>query len=240
MAGDMSLSGIRRFYEGAEAGREGDGYTVTLDGKPVKTPAKALLVVPTLALAEALAEEWAAQEEWVRPSNMPLTRFACTAIDLVRPNREAVIDDAAAYGEHDLLCYRAPKPPKLVAQQQKAWQPLLDWAAVTHDAPLNVATGIVSVAQPEASLSALRQAIEALDALALTALRSAVSVSGSLIIGLALVERHIGSDEAFEAAELDESYQIVAWGEDAEAAKRREALRQELKMTERFLELAAR
>lgn len=195
------------------------------------------MVLPTRALAEAVAEEWAGQGEEVEVRAMPLTGLACTAIDRVAPARARVIADIAAYGAHDLVCYRAEAPPDLVARQQEAWQPLLDWAALALDAPLVTTDGIVTVEQPPTALAALRGVVAERDDMALAGLGAAVAAAGSLIIGLALEAGRISPAEAFAAAQLDESYQIERWGEDAGAARRRAAIQAEIEAAARFLAL---
>ena len=168
---------------------------------------------------------------------MTLTRLANTAIDRVANDPASVIRELLAYGGSDLLCYRAEEPESLVARQQAQWQPLLDWLAQQHDAPLAVHPGIVPRPQPEASIAALERHLSGLAPLALAALAAAAQTAGSLVIALALAEKRIGPDEAFELAELDASFQIEHWGEDAEATARRQRLRQELGDIHRFLRL---
>ncbi|HET8727246.1 MAG TPA: ATP12 family protein [Alphaproteobacteria bacterium] len=199
-----------------------------LDAKPLRTPARAPLVLPTRPLAEAIAAEWAAQEGQLRPGEMHRTQLAVTAIDRVAPNREAVIDEVTAYGGTDLLCYRAEAPLALAERQHAVWQPHLDWCAVAFDAPLAVTRGIIHRAQSEAALASLRRAVAAQDDLRLTALHTATVALGSLVLGLALIGRRIDAEEAFAASVLDEDFQIERWGEDAEAARRRAAIRAEL------------
>ncbi|MCH8999586.1 MAG: ATPase [Proteobacteria bacterium] len=238
----MSRGKLQRFYktaavEAVDGATDGAGFGVTLDGRRIKTPAKAEMILPGRGLAEAVAAEWDEQGEEVDPAAMPITGLAWTALDLVRPGRARVIEDLAAYAAHDLLCYRAEAPTELVARQQELWQPLLDWAARTLDAPLNVTAGVISVAQPAASLSALRSAVESKDDFELTALSGAVTAAGSLVIGLALGAGRIDAAAAFEAAQLDESYQIERWGEDPEAARRRTAIHADLEAAARLVAL---
>lgn len=231
---------MKRFYKTVNVVPAGGGFGIALDGKPIKSPAKAEFVLPSRALAEAVAAEWEAQAEDVVPSAMPLMQLAATAIDKVAPNRELIIDTIAPYGGTDLLCYRAEAPATLAERQAAAWQPLLDWAMTAHDAPLTATSGIVHQAQPESSLAALRAAVAAQDDWRLTALHQATALTGSLVLGLALLAGRIDADEAFELAELDASFQIERWGEDAEAAVRRATLRAELQAAARLVELAAR
>ena len=228
---------MKRVYKEARAEAAGSGFTVALDGRLIRTPGRAPLMLPVLALAEAVAGEWAAQEEVVRPPAMPLMGLACTAIDIVAPRRAAVVAEIADFGATDLLCYRAEQPPILVERQAALWQPLLDWASSSLGAPLNTTAGALAVAQPEDSLAALGQAVEVHDDLALAALAAAVKAAGSLVIGLALSHGRLDPAAAFEAAELHESAQIEAWGEDPEATRRRAAVLDDLRAAATFLEL---
>lgn len=228
---------MKRFYKEVTTVQGGRGHSVALDGRPMRTPAKAELVVPSKALADAIAEEWAGQGADISIPTMPLTRLASTAIDLVAVRRDAVIAEIANYAGTDLICYRAAHPPELVKRQQISWQPLLNWLTEYFDAPLHVTMGITPLSQPPASLAALRDAVAAHDDMHLTALRLATEASGSLTIALALLARRLDADAAFAAAELDESYQIEKWGEDPEQTKRRASLRDDLVLAERFAEL---
>lgn len=229
---------IKRFYKRASAApAESGGYAVLLDGRTVRTPAKALLRVPAEPLAAAIAAEWQAQGEEVDPRAMPLNALACTAIDVVAPARAQIVDDLMGFGGHDLICYWTDETGELLRRQQQDWQPLLDWAARDLEAPLQKTCGITSQAQAPASLAALRRAAEAHDDLALTALAAAVKAAGSLVIGLALARGRLDAEQAFRLSQLDELYQVERWGEDAEAAKRLEALRQEIAAAARFLYL---
>ncbi|MHA1569115.1 MAG: ATP12 family chaperone protein [Alphaproteobacteria bacterium] len=230
---------MKRFYEQVGTDRGAAGWEVHLDGRAVRTPAKAPLVLPGAALAEAIAGEWAAQEETVDPAAMPLLRLACTAIDRVAPRRDGVIDEIAAFGGSDLLCYRATEPDALVARQDAAWQPLLDWAAARLDARLRVTVGVAPVAQPDDALAALRAAVAGRDDMTLSGLHALAAATGSLILSLAILEGEIAADAVWGAAQLDEDWQIEKWGEDAEATAQRSALRADIDATLRFLALAA-
>ena len=242
----MVAAKFKRFYERAaaepcppsEGGRRGgDGFRVVLDGRPIKTPAKADMVLPSLTLAEALAAEWQAQGAEVEVRSLALTGLVWTAIDRVGPGRARVVEEVAAYAAHDLVCYRAEAPAELAARQQAVWQPLLDWAALSFDARLAVTAGVVPIAQPPEALAALRAVVAAKSDLELTALNAAVTAAGSLVIGLALGAGRIDAAAAFEAAQLDESYQIERWGEDPEAARRRAAIHADLEAAERLMAL---
>jgi chaperone required for assembly of F1-ATPase len=184
-----------------------------------------------------VAAEWAAQGSRIEPAAMPMMSLACTAIDQVAPNRAAVIAALVDYAGSDLLCYRADRPEALVARQIEVWQPLLDWAARDLDAPLKVTAGIRQEPQPDGALTALRRAVEALDDLSLTALDCATRVSGSLIVALALHRGRLDSEAAFEAAELDASFQIELWGDDPEATRRRAAVLADLAAARRLIDL---
>lgn len=228
---------LKRFYKTVSVVEAEDGFAIALDGRPVRTPAKSLLAVPTTGLAQAIAAEWEAQEDDVKPLAMLLTRLASTAIDKMTSERLRFVEDLAGYAESDLLCYRAEEPPELVARQEVHWQPLLDWAEERHAARLAVTQGVVPRPQPSAALSALRATIETHDAMSLSALHSATTAAGSLVIGLALLDGRLAADQAFELAELDESFQIEQWGEDPEATKRRAAIRAEFHAVANFIAL---
>lgn len=228
---------MKRFYRQAGVAEDDAGYVVTLDARQLKTPAKAPLVLPTRALAQAIADEWAAQEGEVRPAAMPLMQLAATAIDRVAKLRGQVAAEVAAYATSDLVCHRAERPPELVARQEAAWQPLVAWAARQLDARLEVAAGVMPLAQPAEALAAVSTAVEAHDDLELTALHSATLACGSVIIALALSAREIDAGGAWTASQIDESWQIERWGEEAEAMARREALRAEIEAAARFLDL---
>jgi chaperone required for assembly of F1-ATPase len=229
---------VKRFYSMAEVAERNGGYTVVLDGRPVRTPAKASLSLPTRALAEAVAEEWRAQEEEIHPQSMRLMRLAATAIDRVSRQRDAVIEEIAAYAATDLVCYRAEQPASLAARQQAAWQPLVDWAARRYDARLRVTAGLMPVQQPQAATGALRSAVAVLDDMMLTGLHNATAACGSAVIALALAEGRVGPDEAWELSLVDETFQVEQWGEDGEAARRHQALREDIASAVRFMELS--
>jgi len=231
---------MRRFYQQVTTDAAAGGFQVLLDGRPVLTPAKAPMVLPTLALAEAIAAEWQAQGEKIRPATMLQMQFASTALDLTGKQREAVIDQLSAYAGTDLVCYRVGHPADLVAREALVWQPLLDWVALRYDAVLRVAVGVMPCEQPESAWRALRAAVAGHDDWTLTALQVAVTGCGSLVIGLALIEGRIDADQAFEASQLHETHQIEQWGEDAEAAHRRAALKADIAAVRRFVELLGR
>ncbi len=224
---------MQRFWSRAEAGPlEQGACCVLLDGRPMRLPSGTRLAVPSRRLAEVLAAEWqAAGGEKGREfslEELPLTRLVGTAIDRIAPDPSVAVSAVAKYGETDLLCYRADFPPKLAERQNAAWQPLLDWAALSLDAPLAVTAGVVAVAQPEAALAALSRAVAAHEPVALSALGHIVQCTGSLVLGLAVSHGRIAAAEAHALAVLDETFQEEEWGTDDEAAARREAVRADI------------
>jgi len=234
----LSIPAARRFYKEVTSDRQDDGISVRLDGKAVKTPAKRTLLLPSEALGEAVAEEWRAQDENIRPETMPLTRLACTAIDRVSPSRTGVVNQVSAYGATDLLCYRAEGPPDLVEIQSDQWQPLLDWAADELSTPLVVGSGVVHISQSEDAIAALRRRVDRFTDFELTAVADLTQIMGSLVLALAVVCGRLSWQQAFECSRLDEHWQNQQWGEDAEAAARTETLSREVEAAARFAELA--
>ena len=233
----MSERRLRRFYKAATAGAVPGGFAVFLDGQQLKTPAGAPLALSRQGLAEALAAEWDAQAEEIRPRDMPLMRLLSTALDRIAAEPEPVVAEIAGYGAADLVCYRVEHPAALARRQQAIWQPLVDWATLRYDAPLAVTTGILAQPQPAGALAALRSAVAGLDPLALAGLHGAVTACGSLVVGLALVEGRIDAAAAWDAAQLEETWQIEHWGEDQEASRRRAAHRADIEATARYLRL---
>jgi len=228
------LSAPRRFYKSAGIAPVEGGWGIQLDGKPLRTPAKRPLILPTEALAAAIAGEWQAQGEKVNPSSMPLMQFAATAIDRLADNRNGLIEEIAGYGRSDLICYRADEPSSLVQRQEERWQPLIAWAAERYDITLNITVGIVAVEQSSHALATFRRVLEACDLFALTALAGATTAAGSLVIALAMAEDRLTADEAADAALLDELFQAEKWGSDPEAEQRRAAIRADLAAAKRF------
>ncbi len=233
----MAFKSIKRFYKHATTEARDSGFAILLDGKAIKTPGVRPLAVPSAQMAEAIAGEWNTQGEQVLPSTMPMTQLASTALDRVGPERAHITQQLMNYAGTDLLCYRAETPGDLVARQTRTWQPLLDWAAQTLDAPLLTTTSLTALSQPEDSLTALNRCLDAYDDWRLTALQSATAAMGSLILGLALAEGFLDADAAFQASQLDETYQIELWGEDWEAADRRAALKADIEAASAFLGL---
>ncbi|NWK96894.1 ATPase [Sphingobium lactosutens] len=211
---------MKRFYKDVAVVAAEEGLSIQLDGRPVRTPARALLALPTPALAEAIAAEWRAQGEAVDPASMPITGLANAAIDHVATNKADFAAGVVRYAQSDLLCYRADGPDTLVARQAAAWDPLLDWARARYDVTFVVTQGIIPVPQPDETLARLGAAVTTLDPFTLTGLATLVTISGSLVCGLALVEGGHDIDAIWQAAEIDEAWQVEQWGEDAEASAR--------------------
>lgn len=228
---------MKRFYKSVSVAPATGGFEVHLDGRPIRSPAKALLVFPCEALAGGVASEWEAQDDKIDANSMPLMQLASTAVDLVPAKRDDIVGAVAAYAETDLLCYRAEHPQQLVERQAQAWQPLLDWATLRFDARLQICAGLMPKPQPPEALRALRTAVEAHDDWMLTALQTATGACGSLVVALALLEGRIDAAEAFDVSQLDETFQIEQWGEDAEATKRRANLRADIESCRRFVDL---
>lgn len=214
----MSEWAPRRFWTAATAVPAEGGFAVELDTRPLRTPRKAPLILPTAALAEAVAAEWQAQGERVDPASMPFTRMSNSAIDSVVLQFDVIAGMVADYGGSDLLCYRAEGPEGLVNLQSRAWDPLLDWSAMSLGAPLRVTSGVVHVPQPDASLAVLYGLVSGLTPFRLVAFHDLVSLSGSLILALAVIRNRIVAEEAWRLSRIDEDWQISEWGEDDEAA----------------------
>jgi chaperone required for assembly of F1-ATPase len=230
---------MKRFYERTGVEPAEDGWHILLDGRPMRTPAKMGLLVPTRVLAEAIAKEWGEVPEKadINVTHLPLTRLAATGIDRVANQRARVIEDTAKYAQSDLLCYRATDPASLVKRQRDTWQPLLDWAAGRYGARLVVGSGTSFVTQPADAVAALRAAVAAHSDMALSALYNLTHIAGSIVIALAVAERHLSAGQAFEAAQLDELYQIERWGEDPIATQRLNGIRKDIDAAARFLAL---
>jgi chaperone required for assembly of F1-ATPase len=232
---------MKRFWDRAEAVAEDSGWSVRLDGRPLRLPGGSTLAVPQETLARAIAAEWqaagGAKGGEMTYADVPLTRVAGTAQERIAADPEPVVLELARYAESDLLCYRAEGPEPLVARQDALWQPWLDWAERRHGARLRVTAGIVHVAQEPAALVALAAAVSGFGALPLAALGVAVPALGSLVLGLALAEGVLGAAEAHAAATLDEAFQEELWGRDEEALARRARVGADVALAARFLDL---
>ncbi|MCB2128646.1 MAG: ATPase [Rhodobacteraceae bacterium] len=234
----MSGWKAKRFWSEATVAEHAGGYTVQLDSRSVKTPAKALLVVPTRAMATAIADEWGAVDGTVDPRAMPVTRSANAAIDKVAPQFAEVAEIVAAYGASDLLCYRDANSDALSERQARAWDPMLDWAAATYGARLEKTRGIIPVPQPEASLRALNAAVLGTTAFQLTALHDLVSLSGSLVLGLAATDSRFDISTLWASSRIDEDWQAEHWGEDEQAVASAASKRGEFEHARRFWTLS--
>nr|WP_315380926.1 ATP12 family protein [uncultured Sphingomonas sp.] len=210
---------------------------IALDGRPVRTPARAALTLPTPQLAEAVAEEWRSVGEEIDPRAMPLTGLANAAIDQIAPNPAPFAADLARYGESDLLCYRAELPEPLVERQAAQWDPLLDWARARYDVHFETTAGVMHRPQPPATIARLQEVVAALDPFRLAALSPLVTISGSLVAALALLEGAVDPQTIWRAAQLDEDWQAEQWGEDPLAVRAREVRQADFDAGVRFLSL---
>lgn len=230
---------MKRFYKVVEVREEGQGHLACLDGRPILTPTRHPLLMPSAAVAELVADEWRSQGEEVLPDAMPATRLATTVVDLMPARRQDAIEEVIGYAQTDLLCYRAARPGELVAREEAAWQPWLDWAERELDAQLEVAHAIEPLAQSEASLRALRLAVEGMDDWRLVGVHAATTLMGSLVLSLAMARGWLDAKTGFEVALLDELFEIEQWGEEAEQQRRHARLRRDLEVAERFLHCLA-
>ena len=228
---------MKRFYGQAIASPEEGGVSILLDGRPVRTPGRNLLRVPTEELAEAIAAEWNVQGEKLDPRSMPLTGLANAAIDRVAPDPAAFARTLAEYGESDLLCYRAEGPQSLVERQGRVWDPLLDWARTRFGIEIETTAGVIHRPQPPHGVEQLGRAVAARGTFQLAGLAPLVTIAGSLIIALALAEGAIGLEAAWDAAMLDEAWQAEQWGADPLAAASLENRRREFEGAYLFLTL---
>lgn len=228
---------MKRFWSKAEVVEKGKGFGVTLDGRPVKTPARADLAVPTRALADAIAEEWNTVSESIDPRAMPLTGLVNAAVDRVGADHDGFAAGLARYAESDLTCYRAEGPATLVSRQEESWDALLGWARRRYDVDFACVRGIMHVGQPQETIRKLCHAVAALDDFRLAGLSPLVTIGGSLVAGLAVLEEAIPAEAAWEAVSLDDRWQLQQWGADAEAQAALDARHAEFLAAARFLEL---
>ncbi len=234
----MSAWKAKRFWKEVSVHPAEGGFGLHLDARPVRTPAKALLVLPTRPMADDIAEEWRAAEKVIDPRKMPVTRAANAAIDKVAPQFDEVADLIAAYGASDLLCYRAVGRAEMVAAQAAAWDPMLDWAARKFDAPLNVTSGVAPIDQPKDSVQRLSAQVHACDNFQLTALYDLVSLSGSLVLGLAMTSGEFLPETLWVLSRFDEDWQAREWGEDEEASAIAERKREDFLRACQFWKLS--
>jgi len=225
---DLQKSLPRRFWKDVSIAEGADGFEVLLDGRPLRTPSKDRVLLPTIAAAEIVAAEWRRVGEVVDPHTMPVTRIVNSALDGVAREMQAVAEDLVRYAGSDLLCYRAPDPERLVARQAESWDPLLDWMHERFGARFTLAEGIMFHAQPERAVAAARREIETIDRpISLAALHVMTTLMGSVVLALAVAHERLSPAEAWAAAHLDEDFQMEVWGEDEEALQRRSVRRRD-------------
>ena len=230
----MSGWTAKRFWTETCVEEVDGGFTIRLDGRPVKTPAKTLLIVPTRAMADQIAAEWDAQQGKIDPRTMPWTRSANAALDKVATQFAEVAAMLAAYGDTDLLCYRADGPAELALRQTEGWDPLLAWSAAALNAPLNATTGVMHLGQPAESLARLTARIGQMTAFQLTGFHDLVAISGSLVLALAVADQRLPAEEAWRLSRLDEHWQAEVWGRDEEAEMLEAARHEGFLHAERF------
>lgn len=212
----------KRFYKTVEVFQNNDHFLVQLDGKSIKTPGKNPVELPTMKLAKMIAKEWDAQEKEINPMDMPATRLVNTAIDGITSDPQAILEDIVKFAGSDLLCYRADTPLGLVENQNKHWDPIVDWASDTLGAKFELALGVLHTIQPKEALAIFGVHLKRHDhPIALAALHTFTSLTGSAILALALAEEEITPETAWKAAHVDEDWQISLWGEDFDAEARR-------------------
>lgn len=228
---------MKRFWKEVSVKAEGGGWTILLDGRSVRTPARALLVVPARPLADGVADEWRTVSENIDPRAMPLTGLTNGAIDRIAPELETFKLGVARYAEADLLCYRAATPRELAIRQEQEWDPLLGWARRRYDVDFVITNELAHVAQPRATIERLTQAVLALDPFPTAGLSQLVTISGSLVGALAVFEKVMTPDQAWEALSVDERWQLEQWGADPESAAALENRCSDFLAAARFLEL---
>jgi len=230
---------LKRFYKDVGVCELPEGFGVTLDGKPIKTPGRVNIAVPTRALAEGIADEWLAQDAEIKPLTMPLMQLAATVIDHLENNRQMIEATILRFAETDMVCYRADErePAELLALQKALWDPLLDWLRDRHGVTLLTTAGVLPITQPREAIAKLTAVVAGMDTWRLGAFQAAAAPAGSFVIALALVEGRIDADQAFAAAELDAGFEIDRWGEDALATARRASVAFDLSAARRFRDL---
>ncbi|KXF77821.1 ATPase [Paramesorhizobium deserti] len=219
----------KKFYETVTVAEGESGYSVHLDGKPVRTPGRRALILPTAAAAQIVADEFADQKDVIDPARMPATRLANTAIDGVAEEPQAVAEDLLRFAASDMLFYRAEGPEALVRRQTDRWDPLIDWASSALGAHFILAEGVMHVAQPREAIAAFGVHISAIrEPVALAALHTMTTLTGSAILALAIAKGEISVKEGWKLAHLDEDWTIEHWGEDAEAKALRDHREEEM------------
>ena len=227
----------KRFYKTASVVPIEGGFAVHLDGKPVRTPGKALLALPTEAAAVLVAGEFAEQGETINPVTMPVMRLVNTTIDGVANDPQAVLEDILRFASSDLLCYRADAPQGLVERQNEQWDPVIDWARTTLGARFNLAEGIIHVEQPRETIAVLGSHLnQRAEPLRLAAIHLMTSLTGSALLALAVDFGELDAETAWAAGHVDEDWQIEHWGQDAEAVARRAARKRDMMAAVSLLE----
>jgi chaperone required for assembly of F1-ATPase len=228
---------VKRFWQAVEIVETESWFSITLDGRTLKTPGRSDMIVPTRLLAGAIAAEWRECGETVDPRVMPLTGLANAAIDRVSPDKEAFAAGLARYAESDLTCYRAEGPTTLVQWQTESWDALLAWARRRYDVDFVCQTGVIHVPQPEETVRKLSHAVATLDQFRLAGMSPLVTIGGSLVAALAVLEEMIPADAVWEAVSLDDRWQLEQWGDDPEARAALDGRRRDFLAAARFLEL---
>jgi chaperone required for assembly of F1-ATPase len=228
---------VKRFWKEVTVESGAEGWGIQLDGRAVKTPARAPLAVPTKELADAIAEEWRDVGDTIDPRAMPFTGLANAAIDRVAPDRQVFAKGLANYAEADLACYRAEGPDALIEQQEAEWDKLLGWARRRYDVDFETTSGLMHVKQPAATVEQLSHAVAALDAYRLAGLSPLVTIGGSLVAALAVFEKAITPEEAWEAVSIDDRWQLEQWGSDLDAETVLENRRKDFLAAAKFLDL---
>lgn len=228
---------MKRFWNSVDVAQEERGWSIRLDGRPMRTPARSLLEVPNEPLADAIAGEWRDVGNEINPREMPLTGIANAAIDRVAPDKHAFASGLARYAEADLACYRVEGPRELVERQEEKWDALLSWARRRYDVDFVTTSGLMHVAQPQATVERLTHAVAALDPFQLAGLSPLVTIGGSLVAALAVLEQAFTADHAWQAVSIDERWQLEQWGADAEAEAALDGRRRDFLAAARFVEL---
>lgn len=233
----LGLGVKKRVYSTVTVAPVAEGFVVALDGRSLQSPGGRPLVLPTRPVAEAIAAEWEAQEGTIKPRGMPGMSFAATVTDRVTPQRDHVIGEIAGYGGSDLLCFLAEEPLELIARQEAGWRPLREWAERGLGLTLALGTGIMPVRQSTDTLAAFRTAVAAENDWTLAPLHTLTSITGSLILGLAVLRGQLTAEAAFEVSRIDEEFQAERWGRDWEAEDRVRIQRDDIVEASKFLEL---
>ncbi len=228
---------MKRFWKDVQVADDGEGWSIQLDQRPVKTPARALLSVPTRALADAIAAEWRSVEGEIDPRAMPLTGLANAAIDRIAPHRQEFADGLARYAEADLACYRAEAPHGLAQRQAESWDTLLGWARRRYDVDFTITSGLMHVPQPQSTIEQLSHAVAALEPFQLAGVAPLVTIGGSLVIALAVMENAVAPQQAWDAISIEERWQLEQWGADEDAERALESRRHDFLAAAHFLDL---